>query len=237
MKDQTSQLRSATRRAKSDVANKLVSMFLHELSRRIARNWPIKVDGQEYEELVRKTFGNRCPYCFRDLAGTVAVIEHLDGMNRYRAGLHVPGNVLVACKPCNDEKRRDDSRSVLSLAKSGWESFLSHDGVRCVITSCPTCLYWQNLWKDGPERAARLTEASEKVRRFRRAFREFEEVLPLLMETLPALLTKLYSDCQTFAEAEIKSLLDAFEKIPGAPTSAKQAEANMLLRRVPGRDM
>ena len=37
MKDSTSQLRSATRRAKSDVANKLVSMCLHELSRRISQ--------------------------------------------------------------------------------------------------------------------------------------------------------------------------------------------------------
>jgi hypothetical protein len=33
------------------------------------------------------------------------------------------------------------------------------------------------------------------------------------METLPALLTKLYFDCQTFAETEIKSLLKRFERI------------------------
>ncbi len=41
MKDPTAQLRSATRRAQSDVANKLVSMFLHELSRTISQDWPI----------------------------------------------------------------------------------------------------------------------------------------------------------------------------------------------------
>jgi len=108
VKDPTSQLRSATRRAKSDVANKLISMFLHELSRKISENWPMKVDGEEYEGLVRKWFNNRCPYCSRNLADTVSVIEHLDGMNRYRAGLHAPGNVLVACRKCNIEKRRDD---------------------------------------------------------------------------------------------------------------------------------
>lgn len=96
MKDPTSQLRSATRRAKSDVANKLISMCLHELSRTVSEGWPIKVDGEEYEKLARERFGNRCPYCSCDLSTTVAVIEHLDGMNRYRAGLHVPGNVLVA---------------------------------------------------------------------------------------------------------------------------------------------
>lgn len=112
MKDASSQLRSATRRAKSDVANKLVSMFLHELSRRISQNWPLKVDSKEYEELVRARFNNECPYCSRDLASRAAVIEHLDGLNRYRAGLHVPGNVLVACRECNSEKRRDDSLQV-----------------------------------------------------------------------------------------------------------------------------
>jgi hypothetical protein len=210
--DSTSQLRTATRRAKSDVANKLVSMFLHELSRRISQKWPTKVDGEEYGEFVRSLFNNLCPYCSRDLAGTVSVIEHLDGMNRYRAGLHVPGNVLVACRRCNSEKRRDDSLRVLSLARSGWESFLSHESSRCA-SSCPTCQYWRSIWADETERKARLAENLERVRSFRRAFSEFEQVLPSLQETLPELLTKLYSDCQTFAEAEIKSALDRFERI------------------------
>ncbi len=116
MKDPTSQLRSATRRAKSDVANKLVSMFLHELSRRISRTWRMASDGEEYGKIVRERFENRCPYCSCDLANTITVIEHLDGMNRLRVGLHLPGNVLVACKRCNNEKRRDDSL-LCSLAR------------------------------------------------------------------------------------------------------------------------
>ncbi len=212
MKDPTSQLRSATRRAKSDVANKLVSMFLHELSRKVSQKWTVKVDGQEYEDLVRKLFNNRCPYCSRDLGATLCVIEHLDGMNRYRAGLHVPGNVLVACRRCNGEKRRDDSLKVLSLASSGWESFLSHDGTRC-SSSCLTCQYWRGVWENDTERKARLTENLERLRSFRHTFREFGELLPSLAEELPALLTKLYSDCQAFAEGEIKSLLERFEQM------------------------
>ena len=212
MKDPTSQLRSATRRAKSDVANKLVSMFLHELSRRVSQKWTIKVDGQEYEDLVRKLFNNRCPYCSRDLGSTLCVIEHLDGMNRYRAGLHVPGNVLVACRRCNGEKRRDDSLKVLSLASSGWESFLSHDGTRC-SSSCLTCQYWRGVWENETERKARLTENLERLRSFRHTFREFGELLPSLARELPTLLTKLYSDCQAFAEGEIKSLLERFEQM------------------------
>ena len=209
MSDPTSQLRSATRRAKSDVANKLISMFLHELSRKIARDWKIRIDSEEYAQLVRERFKNQCPYCSCDLTETVSVIEHLDGMNRYRAGLHVPGNVLVACG--NSEKRRDDSLKLLSIAKFGWESFLSHDGTRCAA-SCLTCRYWKSVWPDDAERALRLNENVQRIRSFRNAFPEFEQLLPLLMEMLPALLTRVYSDCQTFAENEIKSLLERFEQ-------------------------
>jgi hypothetical protein len=220
VKDPTSQLRSATRRAKSDVANKLVSMFLHELSRKIGTKWSVKVDGEEYGDLVRKLFENRCPYCNLNLVDAVSVIEHLDGMNRYRAGLHVPGNVLVACRRCNSEKRRDDSLKVLSLARSGWESFLSHDGRRCAA-SCLTCLYWRSIWENDLERTTKLNTNMDRIRSFRRSFPEFEHVLPLLAERLPALLTKLYSDCQTFAETEITSLLKGFEEaFPKTGTTA-----------------
>jgi hypothetical protein len=187
-------------------------MFLHELSRRLSQKWTIRVDGEEYEKLIRKTFGNQCPYCSLDVANTIPVVEHLDGMNRYRAGLHVPGNVLIACRRCNNEKRRDDSLKVLSLAKSGWESFLSHGGTGCTV-SCLTCQYWKGVWEDETERRLRLDENLQRIRFFRHQFSEFEQILPALVETLPELLTKLYSDCQTFAETEIKFLLEKFEHI------------------------
>jgi hypothetical protein len=217
VKDPISKLRTATRRAKSDVANKLVSMCLHEMSRRISQDWTVKVDGEEYEKLVRERFNNQCPYCSCDLTISESVIEHLDGMNRYRAGLHVPGNVLVACRRCNSEKRRDDSLRILSLAGSGWESFLSHDGTRCAAP-CLTCRYWACIWTDPTERRLRLGENLQRVRSFRSAFSEFQQVLPSLMETQPALLTKLYTDCQAFAETEIKSLLEKFDPNPDSRT-------------------
>jgi hypothetical protein len=211
VKDPSSQIRSATRRAKSDVANKLISMFLHELSRIVSEEWRTKVDSEEYEQLVRQSFNNRCPYCLRILITSESVIEHLDGMNRYRAGLHVPGNVLVACRKCNSEKRRDDSLRVLSLAGFGWASFLSHDGSRCA-PSCLTCRYWTGIWEDENERKERLGENLLRIQSFRSTFSEFEQILPNVTETLPALLTKLYSDCQTFAETEIKVLLAKFQQ-------------------------
>ena len=68
------------------------------------------------------------------------------------------------------------------------------------------------MWPDDAERALRLNENVERIRSFRNAFPEFEQLLPSLMEMLPALLTKVYSDCQTFAENEIKSLLERFEQ-------------------------
>jgi hypothetical protein len=191
-------------------------MFLHELSRKVSQQWPIRVDGEEYEGLVRRTFNNKCPYCSHDLADTVGVIEHLDGMNRYRAGLHVPGNVLVACKRCNSEKRRDDSIPVLSLATSGWESFMSHERSRCAPT-CLTCLYWKSVWTDETERRLRMSENVKRIRAFRGSFADLERKLPYLAENLPSLLTKLYADCQFFAETEIKSLLKTVERLPDTP--------------------
>jgi len=58
----------------------------------------------------------------------------------------------------------------------------------------------------------------EKIRAFRRTFSELAEVLPTLADTLPTLLTKLYADCQIFAEAEIKSLLEKFDHISATRT-------------------
>jgi hypothetical protein len=109
------------------------------------------------------------------------------------------------------DKRRDDSARTLSLAEYGWASFLSHDGTRC-IPECRTCHYWRIVWNDQAERKARLATNLAKIHDFRRSFSEFEEVLPTLRETLPGLLTKLYSDCQSFAEMEIKSRLEDFLK-------------------------
>jgi len=206
--DSTALLRTATRRAKSDVANKLISMFLHELSRSASKSWPIRVESEDYGVLVRKAFGNLCPYCCIKLSSTTPVIEHLDGMNRYRVGLHVAGNVLIACRKCNNEKRRDDSILTPVLADSGWESFLSHDG--SCGSHCKTCAYWKIVWPVDNERSSRLGENLERIRAFRSQFPEFESVRARIAGALPELVTKLYSDCQDFAEDEIKKLLALF---------------------------
>jgi hypothetical protein len=171
----------------------------------------LKVDGAEYEKAVRGVFQNRCPYCLRDLSGSDWVVEHLDGMNRYRAGLHVPGNVLVACRKCNSEKRRDDSQRTLSLAATGWESFMSHDGTRC-RPPCQTCLYWKNVWPGDAERQRIMADNLQRIRIFREGFTEFQALIPSLVVAMPQSLAKLYADCQEFAEGEIKALLQKFDE-------------------------
>jgi hypothetical protein len=113
---------------------------------------------------------------------------------------------MVACRKCNSEKRRDDALPVLKLAGFGWASFLSHDGTRCDL-SCRTCGYWKSIWALEAQRKERLENNLQTIRLFRSTFPEFERVAPSLRQELPPLVTKLYSDCQTFAEEEIRSLL------------------------------
>jgi hypothetical protein len=203
--DSAKALRSATGRAKSDVANKLVSMFLHEVSRRACLAGGMTVSTPEYLQAVVDAFGHRCIYCNRDLEHDRAAVEHLDGMNRFRVGLHVPGNVAVSCRRCNNEKRRDDQRPSLSLAESGWESFLSHDGSRC-LTDCKTCAYWSAIWPDSPAKNNALITASNRIRVFRRAFIRFVYWSEAARPAIQARVEGLYRSCQEFATREIDQL-------------------------------
>jgi hypothetical protein len=218
LKDPASKLLAGNTNAKSDVANKLISMFLHELSRLVSKAFNLKVNSKEYAQIVRESFENLCPYCSRTLTLDNSVVEHLDGMNRLRAGLHVPGNVLVACKECNNRKRTDDSRAThLLLAPSGWASFLSHDGTRCV-SKCRTCEYWRRVWPDEMERRDGLSSSRARIQAFRNRFAETSSAPSALATTLPSKLVDLYSNCQSFAEAQIEALL---KEVHGDPTLSR----------------
>jgi hypothetical protein len=226
LKDPASKLLSGNTNAKSDVANKLISMFLHELSRSLSKTCAVKVKSKEYVQMVRESFNNLCPYCSRELTWDNSIVEHLDGMNRLRAGLHVPGNVLVACKECNNRKRTDDSRPASSLlARSGWASFLSHDGTRCALM-CMTCEYWKRIWPDASLRKTQLADSLSRIQLFRNRFTEVSYDLSALMTALPSRLIDLYSDCQIFAKTEIESLLkEVHASIAPKPIQARLAES------------
>jgi hypothetical protein len=200
-------LRRATSRAKSDVANKLVSMFLHGLSRKISASLGMSIADSRYADAVAAEFGSECCYCFQSLEPDRAAVEHLEGMNRFRLGLHIPGNVIVACKRCNGEKRRDDQLASLTLAKTGWESFLSHDSTGCGPT-CQTCSYWRTVWPDEKERVQRLGMARERITVFRSRYRNALEWSDRAKPHLKETVDQLYRECQEFATTRIASVIN-----------------------------
>lgn len=202
-------LRRATSRAKSDVANKLISMFLHEISRRASVEIGMSVSDSKYAKTVVEVFGHRCAYCETALENDRVAVEHLDGMNRLRAGLHLPGNVIVACRTCNSEKRRDDSRKQLVLARTGWQSFVSHDSKGCGPL-CNTCSYWKRVWPQPEECAERLAQVAMKISQFRGQFAASVEWMERAQPVLRVRLETLYRDCQFFATDQIKTSVDSF---------------------------
>jgi len=205
--DVSKHLGGATMRAKSDVANKLVGMFLHEVSRKIAAKVGIGVRDPRYVQSVTQTFGANCLYCGKSLEQDRAAVEHLDGMNRFRAGLHIPGNVAVSCVRCNREKRRDDQIPILKLALTGWESFLAHDGTRCP-QNCKSCYYWNSVWSDPVERDQKLKSSRERISTFRSIHAETIRLNDYLRSELVTHLEQVYRDCQAFATDSIRRRTD-----------------------------
>ena len=200
-------LRKATSRAKSDVANKLISMLLHEISRRVVSRLGVGVTDATYAREVANIFGDRCAYCMRVLESDRAAVEHLDGMNRFRVGLHVPGNVVVSCKPCNSAKRLDDQKINLTLANSGWESFLSHDGSNCA-DSCKGCVYWKKIWPDDETRRSNLADSLARIRQFRVAHDKASEWSTKIRESGKARIDALYRECKESSHNQITAVAD-----------------------------
>lgn len=203
--DSALHLQRATGRAKSDVANKLVSMVLHDISSRVATAAGASVRDPAYQAAVVAAFGKNCVYCSRSLEHDRAANEHLEGMNRVRVGLHIPGNVAVACVTCNREKRRDDMNVTSPLAETGWESFLSHHGGLC-DPSCKTCLYWSVLWPNNEERRGNLAAAKERIRRFRIPYQTFIAWNAKHRPIIQAKVEALYRECQAFATRGMEEL-------------------------------
>lgn len=201
--DSANALRRSSGRAKSDVANKLVSMFLHEVSRRACVAGGMTVSHPDYLRAVVGHFGHQCLYCRGNLENDRAAVEHLDGMNRFRVGLHIPGNVAVACRKCNNEKRRDDQKP--TLTKTGWESFLSHDGATCE-SACKTCVYWKHIWPNPDLRKKSLKDGADQIQTFQGGYLRFTRWSNETRSAIQNRVETLYRTGQEFATTEIETL-------------------------------
>jgi len=215
--DTAAYLRKATSRAKSDVANKLISMLLHEISRRVVAVVGQSVTDPIYTQAVVQAFGDRCGYCRHVLEPDRTSVEHLDGMNRFRVGLHVPGNVIVACKRCNTAKRQDDQLVTLRLAESGWESFLSHDGSECAA-GCKTCGYWKNVWPEDVQRSEELRTSLLRIQTFRTAYLTSGAWATRTRACIKEKIHVLYRECQSSAKEQIQAMAaELFEELDKNP--------------------
>jgi hypothetical protein len=182
-------------------------MFLHDLSRKICASLELSITDPRYAEAVEAAFGSNCCYCYRPLEKDRTSVEHLEGMNRFRLGLHIPGNVLLACKRCNGEKRRDDQLHQLTLGECGWESFLSHDSTRCGV-ACNTCRYWSVVWPDATERAEGMKNARHKIATFRGQYPTSLQWSRGARAFLRQTVDSLYRGCQEFAISQIRKTVD-----------------------------
>ena len=138
-------------------------------------------------------------------------------MNRFRVGLHVPGNVVLSCKRCNSEKRRDDTLETLSLAQSGWESFLAHDGTKCPL-NCKTCSYWKSLWPNESSRLEHLRQSKGRIVTFMDRYPAARGWSSRAQATLRPRLGTLYRQCQEFATTQIQEIADTtFSELRSRP--------------------
>jgi hypothetical protein len=87
-------------RSYADVPNRIVRLFLQEAGRQYDENRGYAPFRRLTDELNAR-FGDSCAYCGESAP---LVEEHLVPINRTDAGLHAWGNIVPACKQCNDIK-------------------------------------------------------------------------------------------------------------------------------------
>lgn len=88
-------------RSYSDVPNRVVRLFLQEAGREYDLNRGFQ-PFRRMNATLRDRFAGACAYCGGTEASLVA--EHIVPMNRVSVGLHAWGNIVPACKACNDIK-------------------------------------------------------------------------------------------------------------------------------------
>jgi hypothetical protein len=90
-------------RSFADVPNRIVRLFLQEAGRQYDSNRGYPKFGSMTPALIGR-FDGSCAYCGEPPPPKL-VEEHLVAINRVSVGLHAWGNIVPACKTCNDIKR------------------------------------------------------------------------------------------------------------------------------------
>jgi hypothetical protein len=65
---------------------------------------PGQLQGKKIRNSLMEEFGNACAYCGTSLVDATMEIDHVVPMNKASVGLHMYGNLVPSCKPCNAAK-------------------------------------------------------------------------------------------------------------------------------------
>ena len=65
---------------------------------------PGQLRGDKLREALMAEFKNKCAYCGVAITNELSDIDHVVPMNKTSVGLHMYGNLVIACKPCNAAK-------------------------------------------------------------------------------------------------------------------------------------
>jgi HNH endonuclease len=120
-------------RAKSDIANMAIRIFLQEMGRAYDEERQLPpYNSKQHFPTVRQFFEERCCYCGMDFASTAAHQDHLIPVNKTDLGLHAWGNIVPACQECNAKKHGSDWRDFIVL-RAGADARERHAKVHAFI--------------------------------------------------------------------------------------------------------
>ncbi len=90
---------------KQSAANQVVRALLTLIGERrdfdVLGILPSHLQGKKIRQRLLEEFDNKCAYCGTAISTTNSDIDHITPMNKAAVGLHMLGNLVPTCKPCN----------------------------------------------------------------------------------------------------------------------------------------
>ncbi len=104
--------------SKQDAANKAIRALLTAIGEyrdsQVLGIAPSDLHGKKIKESLLTEFEGKCAYCDSSLVGFEFDVDHVVPINRTSGGLHMYGNLVPACKPCNKKKHYYDLETFLT---------------------------------------------------------------------------------------------------------------------------